>query len=189
MNESILRHQGRSQGEEGNSSALKPKVIVVETGVISEGSILVTNYPKLIKIQFFCRIFIMKSQNLPTIRVFRPNAREIHAWFVKVFEIYAKIMQFLNFLKNVFGNFLKFSGVQIPPPQGRSQKVFPKKSWPGPCKACIELRNGIILKRRKEAQSKQKMSSVTGIWQSLFWGIFLGINVHKRRAYKGGASA
>ena len=51
---------------------------------------LATTFPEIVKNSIFLLNFYQKlskiSQNFPTIRVFRPNARKINAWFVKFFE-------------------------------------------------------------------------------------------------------
>ena len=77
---------GRSQGEIPPPERGK---IVVENGVISEGSIFSNNFSKnnlkfYFLIEFLSKIFKI-SQNFPTICVFRPNARKINALFVKLF--------------------------------------------------------------------------------------------------------
>ena len=68
---------------------------------------LATTFRKIVKNSIFQLNFYQKfskiSQNFPTIRVFRPNARKIkNAWFVKFFEKYAKIMHYLLFSYEIF---------------------------------------------------------------------------------------
>ena len=93
------------------------------------------------------------SQNFPTICVFRPKARKINAWFVKIFEKYAKIMHFHNFLKKylkIFENYPASWGLHPRTPH----KADPKKcfsppknnSWLRPClgifphRKCLQFR-------------------------------------------------
>ena len=62
---------------------------------------LATTFPTIVKNSIFLLNFYQEfskiSQNFQTIRVFRPNARKINAWFVKFFEKYGKIMHYLLF--------------------------------------------------------------------------------------------
>ena len=72
---------GVARGDGGGNSPPPP-----ETGKIVVENFLATTFP----IEFLSKI----SQHFPKIRVFRPNARKINAWFVNFFEKYAKIMHF-----------------------------------------------------------------------------------------------
>ena len=60
----------------------------------SKDLLLATTFQKIVKNSIFLLKFYQKlskiSQNFPTIRVFRPNARNINSWFVKFFETFRK---------------------------------------------------------------------------------------------------
>ena len=64
-------------------------------------ALFLATFPKIVKNSIFLMNFYQKfskiSQNFPTIRVFRPKARKINAWFVNLFEKYAKIIHYLLF--------------------------------------------------------------------------------------------
>ena len=114
--------KGVARGEGGKSSPPPPETekIVVENGVISEGSIFSNKFSKnSLKFHFsieFSSKISKFSQIFPIICVFRPNAQKSNAWFVTFFEKYAKIMHFRNFRKKLFSKFSK----SVPPS---------KKSW------------------------------------------------------------
>ena len=79
-NEKYCKGVARGKGENTPSETEK---IVVENGVISEGSIFSNKFShKSNKIQFSIE-FSSKIFKIFPICVFRPNARKINAWFVK----------------------------------------------------------------------------------------------------------
>ena len=107
------RHQGehRERSHPRNRKYYCRKIMLFPKALV-----LATTLPKIVKnsisLMNFYQNFSKISQNFSTICAFRPNARKINAWFVKLFEKYAKIMDFRNFLKKFFENLRKFSGAR-----------------------------------------------------------------------------
>ena len=93
-------------GNTGRFPPLKSEKIVVETLFIA------TTFPDLVGKSIFLlvssKIFKIFLKFFPTICVFRPNARKFNAWFLKNLAIYAKIMNFCNFLAPNFWKIVKY---------------------------------------------------------------------------------
>ena len=79
--------------------------------VFSNALFLATTFPEIVGKSFFLLSFIQKFQKFlkifPNLCVFRPNARKLNAWFLKIFEKYAKLIIFFVIFRRLFCKFAK----------------------------------------------------------------------------------